>query len=283
MINWSQTLIREIARRRCVLFLGAGVSASAVNSDGNRPLGWEDFLSEASDLLPDADAKAVVKKLIEHKKYLLALQAIADDADTGDYQSLLERNYNNASFQPSKLHEVIMKLDSQIVITTNFDKIYESYCQGISTEGFRVISYHSSDLGDALRNDTRMIVKAHGSIDEPSKMVFTKSEYHKVRNANHEFYQILRAIFLTHTCIFIGCGLEDPDILLTLEDVKITSSSSRPHYALILKDEHSTYSVRDWRSSYNIEALEYEPDHSALVTDLEELLAAVESFRAASS
>jgi hypothetical protein len=111
-------------------------------------------------------------------------------------------------------------------------------------------------------------------------MVFTKSEYHAAKRRYGQFYSILRAIFLTHTCIFIGCSLDDPDVLLVLEEVRITASSNRPHYSLALRGGNSEYAIRDWHSAYNIRTLEYEPDHGALIGELQSLAEQVEALRA---
>ena len=75
------------------------------------------------------------------------------------------------------------------------------------------------------------------------------------------------------------CGLDDPDVLLMLEDVKITSSSMLPHYALVLNGEYSRFSINDWHKAYNIKALTYEPNHDDLTLSLKDLLVDVETFR----
>lgn len=36
MIDWPEALVEAIARRRCVLFLGSGISANSQNSSGKR-------------------------------------------------------------------------------------------------------------------------------------------------------------------------------------------------------------------------------------------------------
>lgn len=278
MIRWPDPLIREIARRRVVFFLGAGVSASSVDVNGNRPKDWKGFLKEASEL-PSIESKDEITKLIDEKKYLLALQAIFDETDTSEYNSFLDTNFNNPGFIPSRLHEIIYALDSNIVITTNFDKIYEKYCESTSHEGYKVVTYDSQDLGDLIRSDVRVIIKAHGTINNIQKMIFTKSQYHQAKKEYAGFYELIKAILLTHTCIFIGVGLDDPDILLLLEDVKITSSSTLSHYSLVLQNEYSKFAINDWKKTYNIRALEYAPEHSNLVQDLENLLERVEAQR----
>jgi hypothetical protein len=272
MITWPQTLVTEVARRRCIFFLGAGVSASSVNSQGARPKEWSEFLSSALTLVQNLENRATIEKLIAERRYLIALQAISQEANKGDYQDFLTSHFNDPTFEPSRLHQVIFDLDSRLVITTNFDKIYEKLCLRASTEGFKVLAYDSTSLGDELRSDTRLIIKAHGTIDDVGSMIFTKSEYHRATAEHPRFYMMLKALLLTHTCIFIGCSMDDPDVLLLLEDVRVTASSNRPHYALVLKGKNNLYSQNDWLASYNVKALEYGPAHDALTDDLTTLL-----------
>ena len=283
MIVWPTSLVREIAARRCVLFLGAGVSVSACDpaDTANRPKTWPQFLAEATALIHTPKHKKTIARLIKEKKFLLALQGIRDEANGADYRDLLNRNFNNPAFKESDLHRCILDLDSRIVITSNFDKIYDRYCTtGESADAFKVISYYSADLVDEIRSDVRLIIKAHGSIDDISKMIFTRAEYHRAKAQHPRFYDILKAIFLTHTAIFIGCSMEDPDVLLLLEDVKITASAEKPHYVLVKKGSQDFFSVSDWKKTYNICPLDYGPSHASLVDDLRALQELVDKERA---
>ncbi len=208
MINWPQTLIKEIAARRCILFLGAGVSTSSQTSDGLKPKGWKDFLADATELIKFVDKKELITKLIEERKYLSALQAIFSTVDPSEYLHFLDENFNNRAFQPSKLHRIILQLDQRLVITTNFDKIYETYCYNISRDGFKIINYDFESLVDEIRSENRLIIKAYGSIDNINKMIFTRTQYHKAKREYSKFYEVLKALFITHTVIFIGCSLD---------------------------------------------------------------------------
>lgn len=281
-IDWPATLVNEIAKGRCVLFLGAGVSATAKDVFGKRPPDWKAFLSSACSLVKDVSKRSSVEALISEGKLLVALQAIKDLSDQADYHAFLDGNFNSPQFEPSELHRIINALDARIVITTNFDKIYERYC--FSAEGgmdaFKVIDYRASILADELRSDTRLIVKAHGTIDKIDEMIFTRAQYHEAKRDHSRFYDVLRAIFLTNTIMFIGCGLEDPDMLLLLEDVRITGRQNKPHYALIKQGKHE-FQIRDWRATYNIAVVEYGPDHESLTDELQNLLEQVEIARAA--
>ena len=279
MIKWPRTLIQEVATRRCILFLGAGVSSSCESDDGKRPKNWSAFIAEASQLIGNEECKNIVKKLIQEGKNLSALQVIYSEVDKADYHSFLDENFNTQVFKPSKLHELIFDLDSRFVITTNFDKIYENHCISTSQEGFKVVTYDSESLVDEIRSDTRLIIKAHGTIDNVNKMIFTKSQYHQAKRRYSKFYEVLKALFITHTVIFIGCSLDDPDIQLILEDINIIGSGKRPHYILIREKQQNRYGLKDWRETYNIRALEYGPSHDDLIGDLDNLLYEVNCTR----
>ena len=51
MIEWPDNLIEDIARRKCVLVLGSGVSKNSTNSKGIRPKDWNEFLTSASETI----------------------------------------------------------------------------------------------------------------------------------------------------------------------------------------------------------------------------------------
>lgn len=284
MTDWPTSMVREIAARRCVIFIGSGVSASSQNSNGSRTKTWSEFLMEACSLVSDSDHRAEIEELINQGNFLLALEGIKQVSDNGDFRSLLDNSFNDHNLGPNDLHRIILELDSRIVVTTNFDKLYEKYCNSTANVAgaFKVISYTSTDLCDELKSDARLIIKAHGSIDEVSKMIFTRSEYHRARANNHNFYEILKALFLTNTVIFIGCGMADPDMQLVLEEVNIVGASSRPHYVVTM-DETITKVVKDdWKNTYNIVPITYGPTHAELPNLLESLVEKVLEERASS-
>ena len=53
MIDWKDSIVNDIAKRRCVLFLGSGVSANCVNDAGERPKTWSAVLLEGITRLGD--------------------------------------------------------------------------------------------------------------------------------------------------------------------------------------------------------------------------------------
>ena len=72
---WPDNLIEELAYRRCLIFLGAGVSATAKNDKGESPDTWENFLNNIKTKMknPTEDDIDFVDEMLKKQNYLLAL------------------------------------------------------------------------------------------------------------------------------------------------------------------------------------------------------------------
>lgn len=63
-MDWPDDLILELARKRCVLFLGSGISANATDKDGKHPPTWRKFLEEGNSKVDAPDNAVSVQKRI---------------------------------------------------------------------------------------------------------------------------------------------------------------------------------------------------------------------------
>ena len=79
MINWPEDVVEDIARRRCVLYLGSGVSANSVNEKGETPATWGDFLNSVIENKKGTlgEHYGTIKELIREKDFLLACEVLA--------------------------------------------------------------------------------------------------------------------------------------------------------------------------------------------------------------
>jgi len=263
-MEWPQSLVQEIAAHRAIIFLGSGASAGCSNADGEYPPTWDKFLEIArTQFVNNTEDSTLVQELISSKTFLDAAEIIFSYIDPAESDSFFRDIFQKPSFQPTKLHKIIHEIDSKIVITTNYDQIYEHLClMGEGSEGYNVKSYCDNQILDEIRSPTRLIIKAHGCVTTPQKIVLTRSQYFNARMIHPSFYSLLDSLFLTHTVLFIGYSMSDPDIQLILENANIAVPSSHPHYALVQKEKHPAI-VKAIRSSYNIRLLEYENEHGA--------------------
>ena len=74
MISWPTNLITDIARRQCVLFLGAGVSKNARNKTGRSPKTWSEFLTAGVLQVTNVSDKKVISNCIKRADYLMACE-----------------------------------------------------------------------------------------------------------------------------------------------------------------------------------------------------------------
>ena len=127
-----------------------------------------------------------------------------------------------------------------------------------------------------------MVLKIHGSINSPNRMIFTRDDYSKARHDNLAFYAILEALAITHTFLFLGCGLEDPDIRLILEDYGFKHEHSKPHFFVLPSQKLHHIVTPAVEKSLNVKCLTYPStggDHSKLRIGIDELQILVDAER----
>lgn len=258
MIKWPDTLSTELAERRCIVFMGAGVSMGSSSASGTEhPPNWEDFLKGALPAVSKTADRAYAKKLVAAKQFLDAAEVITECCDHADFDQYLRRTFVQPRFEASEMHKIILEMDPKIVITTNYDQIYDHYCNsGIAQSGYNVANYTDSFVVENIRSRVRLIIKAHGCVSDPGNIVLSRSSYYRARRDFPGFYDVLDALFLTNTLLFVGCSLGDPDIQLVLENVHISAPSSHPHYALVEKSDHRSIKAAI-KTTHNIELVEY--------------------------
>lgn len=278
MINWPDNLVEDIARRKCVLVLGSGVSKNSQNYLGHRPKDWNEFLIYASK---EINGKTEIRKQIKSGDYLTACELIKKELGRDDYNTLVRTEFLTPEFQPAKIHEHIFNLDSRIVITPNFDKIYDTYANTASHGNIVVKKYTETDIADSIRRPEPLIIKIHGSVESPDDLIFTRKDYSEARTKFRDFYHLIDALSITHTFVFIGCGTNDPDIRLILEDYSFRFARNKKHYIVMAKNAVHAKVREIISDTMSLKPLLYDSkdNHSVLTTSLETLVSEVEIKR----
>ncbi len=284
MIDWPEYLIDAIARRKSVLFLGSGISANFCNDEGKHPLTWEAFLK---DILVKRSAKlskqkAVIEQMIKVNDYLTACEIIVETLGDNDFGELAANEFRRPGYKPSNIHKAVYQLDSRLVLTPNVDKIYEQYALNESHSTIVIKSYYEDDIAKYLRTNDFLIIRVHGYVDDVSKIIFTHRQYSEARCKYASFYKILDALILTHTFVFLGCGISDPDIQLILENMNFLYPGCLPHYFVTAKDTYSKEIEKSLLHNRNLELLIYDNfdgTHQQLLVELKELIGKVEDKR----
>lgn len=282
MINWPETLINDFLLQRAVLFIGSGVSRNSVGEDGKtRPKCWADFLVHAANSI---GINNQVKPYLDRNDYLTALDFIRNKMSRDQYSQLVTAEYLAPKYGEADIHKHIYRIGANIVLSPNFDKIYDIYSAHKSRGTVITKQYYDEGLARFIRGDQRVVIKIHGSVDSPQNMIFGRKDYAESRIKHSWFYDILRALIITHTFVFVGCGTDDPDIRLLLEDINFSAGQAREHYFVAADNSIDQGLEAILRSTMNLCVLNYHVDpandsHQALTSSLEALAQIIEANR----
>lgn len=284
MIDWPEKLIDAIARRRSVLFLGSGISSNAENEYGKNPATWNEFLKKVvkNQKAKIGDLEKEILGLLDEKKYLIACELIMDLIGQREFGEEAQEEFRRPKYLPAEIHKIIYSLDSKIVITPNVDKIYDECATTESHSSVVVKKYYDEDLAKYLRTNDYLVIKAHGTVDETNQMIFTHKQYSKARCNYSSFYKLMDSLILTHTFVFLGCGIDDPDIELTLENANFLYEGCPPHYFITSSGAISNNMQKVLLANRNLEVITYDNNsgkHTELCDELKMLSQLVDEKR----
>lgn len=279
MIGWNSDLIDAIARRRSVIVIGSGVSRNSTNATGDRPETWEGFLSKTSKNL---DSEALVRELLERRDYLTACEVVSREMGDLIFRRAIKAEYIDKQYSHASIHESIYALDSSIVLSPNFDVIYETYASAISKGSLMVRMHHDTDIAGYISGGrNRVFVKTHGSASGSGSLIFTYREYAEARTKHRVFYELLKSLIMTHHFLFLGCGIDDPDIRALFEDVRFAHGQLPSHFMTLPKGQNADQVLKIMSENMSLKFVQYDEKngHLELTESLSELVTKVDALR----
>lgn len=276
-MNWPRILVEDLHEKRCVVFIGSGISANATNDAGEHPPTWHKFLNKGIENL-DKTVARVIKRCINKEDYLLACELLRKKLGRDNYNHLLQQSFQNG-YHWHDIHNDIYLLDAPIYITPNFDKIFDLHVSNETMGNTSIKNYYDDNILDKIRCGNNLILKIHGTIDTEDKMIFTKADYVRARVEYSHFYRILESLILTKTFLFLGAGLNDPDIQLLFENVAFTYKNTRKHF-FVIPDSTSKDILEIYKETMNLEFITYNSknEHEALKSGIKDLIAEVRNL-----
>lgn len=197
--QFPQPLKESIIQNRCLPFIGSGFSLNAEIPKGRRMLAWEDLGRAFAKEMPGYD-------------YSNTIDAISAYEHSYSRPVMAEKMKDfllSGQITPASTHESFCRLQFDIVCTTNFDHLLEDGYRKISKPCRSIIS--ESQLSVAPMRDELTLLKFHGDIDHPDKMVATEEDYDKFLEQNPMLATYLSNLLITRTPLFIGYSLDDDD------------------------------------------------------------------------
>lgn len=210
------TLVRYIKEGRCVVFVGAGLSAGA-----KLPT-WSTLLTRiidaAAHAFPGGDAEVEeLRRLVERGKLLEVADHCKERLGSSFHMLLTEQLRGDTGELPETFR-LLMRIPFSAWVTTNYDKLLErAYSEVLG--GFpRVLTHMDTEpLGRLLFDGGKFILKAHGDIDRHGTVVLTSRDYADIIHANPSFNAVFSSLLLTRALLFVGYSLSDPDFRLLMD------------------------------------------------------------------
>lgn len=208
------TLVRYIKEGRCVVFVGAGLSAGA-----GLPT-WSGLLNriiEASSF-PGGDEEAEeLKGLVSKGKLLEVADHLKERLGSSFHSQLTEQVRGDTGVLPETF-KLLMRIPFAAWVTTNYDKLLERAYSEVQGGFPRVLTHMDTEpLGRLLFDSGKFVLKAHGDIDRHGTVVLTSRDYAEIIHANPSFNAVFSSLLLTRALLFVGYSLSDPDFRLLMD------------------------------------------------------------------
>ena len=223
----------KIAQQTAIVYLGAGASASS-----GLP-GWGDLLGHLKKIADDLpannfeDSKKYFDKLFEGSKNLEAADWLQELLDENvlfrNLDASLSKTKVGSVPEPSPIHRAVARIPFSIALTTNYDTLLEQALHVSQAFDFR----RTDDIiGNLVAGSFPLVIKTHGTLR--SEMILSARQYGELMNEHKQFGDLLKWLFTSRTCLFVGASLQDPDLLYLFDQARAEYGARfGPHYALL--------------------------------------------------
>lgn len=223
-----QELAEKLINDDVVLFVGAGISYD----QAGLPL-WHKLLKNLTKKLKKTQHKKI-KALLDEEELLIAAELIKkeickgidDDAKAHlalkkAIEEALQPKNDKAKTSPN-IYPLIRKLNFPVIITTNYDTLLEDHLNKKLDKTTEKIYYTitPNNFKPYIPRTTKLLIKLHGCIQQDIEgLVFAYSDYRKMMYEKKQIEVYLDHLFSSKTVIFIGYGLNDINLKMTLDRI----------------------------------------------------------------
>lgn len=253
--DYANEIVLQLRSNTFSVFCGAGASADATNSK------WEDIFCETT-------SEFYRHKLSDDIYFLADLEKRYYNANRF-YENIVSAVSNGSGKESEHINRII-NLNLNQVWTTNFDThieetIYRKY-------GVRpTVIKDSKDLFSASLNGPYIVYKLNGSVENPSSMVLTKSDFFDYFKKQRLIFELLKRQLVLDSFLFVGYSFKDDLVLNALREIKeifpeqgkqhYRFSVDAPSYGDFYQEQFRHYERRYFEDKYNIKTIRLQSYH----------------------
>jgi SIR2-like domain len=206
-----KTIRKAIENNKLAVFVG-----SAVSFDSKLP-SWGELIESMTKSL----------ELSGNNDYLKIAEHYYLEYGRNTYYNKINDFFPSGS-QPNDLHDLILSLKPQHIVTTNWDNLLE---KSISKKGelyFTVTTDHEL----ASSPSSKLLVKMHGDLSHRN-IVFKESDYLSYSDNFPLIENFVKSLFSTHVVIFIGYSISDFNLNQILKWIKNRTNDAPPSFSIL--------------------------------------------------
>jgi len=203
----AQKLADHALRGELALFLGAGVSMSAglpswgglLDELAARAKMSSDERLALAELRNALDQATLVERRLKHQSESIG-QAVAKILGPRRYYAIA--------------HALLAALPVREAITTNYDQLFEDAWSQSDPDGLSI-------LPGAMKPDARRwLLKMHGCLSDPDRVVLTRSSYTRYDEQLPALGGMVQAFLVTRHVLFVGFSLSDDNFHRIVDAVR---------------------------------------------------------------
>jgi hypothetical protein len=142
-----------------------------------------------------------------------------------------------SKFRPTALHRKLVELPVRTIVTTNWDLLLEDAARDIRP--YNVI-YEDGRVSTWRESAALQLVKLHGSVTNPTSIVFGEDDYHHFYGGHSLLLQLVKNIIATRSIVALGFGMRDAYVKLLFGQIaRLAEDSTNPHYVIIPESARS--------------------------------------------
>ncbi|MBN9293659.1 MAG: SIR2 family protein [Flavobacteriia bacterium] len=235
--NQVSIINEAIKNNRLVVFAGAGIS-----KDSGIPL-WNELVTEV---------KGYLNEPTDENDSLKIAQMLYNEKGEKEYNDIVKKTLFKNAKQYNPLHELILELEPQHIITTNYDNYFENV---VDNKGLP-FSIVSKDVDLPYAEHNNLIIKYHGDF-ENKNIVFKETDYLEFSQNNTLKETFVKSLFSNKIILFIGYGVGDVNLKILIRDIQHILQKHHQRTYLLNHRNDTSKSEIDYFKNLGINVINY--------------------------
>lgn len=198
---------------RLLPFIGAGISMAIKWKEKNvdkRGISWGELVDQAASLLDFKDPELLRVRGTDLQ--ILEYFKLVNNNNSSQLTNWFVREFNppREALENSLIHQKLASLrNCQTYYTTNFDTFLEDSFRIFGRQTKVVVK--EADMHRAQNGECE-IIKFHGDLNNPDKLVLTEGDYERRLNLSTELDYRFISDLLNRKVLFLGYSFRDPNV-----------------------------------------------------------------------